>query len=173
MTARYRSARNARPSADAERTAGVLSREDRRILCELQRDGLMSNQALGEAANISESTAARHRHQLEHRGLIERYAAVVNVKRMGYRQRAFVDIDLASQREDARRAFEAAVLAVEEVTACYAVAGDRDYLLHVVSRDAEDYERIRRRLAALPGVEHAHTRVVLADVLSREVIPPP
>lgn len=149
-----------------------LSRPDRVILHELQRDGLKSNAALGTAANISESAAARHRHRLERSGYIERYAAVVNVKRLGYDQVVFVDIGLASQHESALRAFEAAVKDVEEVVACHTIAGDLDYLLRVVARDFHDYERILHRLAQLPGVEHLHTRVVLKNVLEREVIPP-
>ena len=150
---------------------GQIARADRRILYELQRDGLMSNAALGEEANISESAAARHRHRLEREGYIERYAAVVNVERMGYGQMAFVEIGLESQQEDMLAAFERAVKEVPQVMACHAVAGDLDYLLRVLARDRSDYERIRHRLARLPGVEHLHTHIVLNDVLQRDVVP--
>ena len=121
---------------------------------------------------MSESAAARHRHRLEREGYIERYAAVVNIERLGYGEAAFVEVGLASQHEDALVAFEDAVKDVEEVLACHAVAGELDYLLHVVARDTHDLERLRHQLAALPGVAHLHLHIVLNGVLRREVVAP-
>ena len=151
-----------------------LGKADGQILRELQRDGMASNLALGHSANLSESAAARHRHRLEREGYIKRYAAVVDVERLGYGETAFVLLGLASQQEYAQEEFEAAVEKIEEVMECHAVVGERvDYLIRVVARDTHDYERIRHRLAALPGVEHMHTHTVLHDVLQREVLLPP
>ena len=149
-----------------------LSRPDRLILCELQRDGAISNSMLAEKASLSESAATRHRHRLEEEGYVKRYAAVVDVERLGYGETAFVEVQLASQQEDALMAFEAAVVEIDEVVACHAVAGELDYLLHIVARDAHDVERIRHQLAALPGIAHLHTHIVLNQVLQREVVAP-
>ncbi len=91
---------------------------------------------------------------------------------MGYGETAFVEVQLASQQEDALMAFEAAVVEIDEVVACHAVAGELDYLLHIVARDAHDVERIRHQLAALPGIAHLHTHIVLNQVLQREVVAP-
>ena len=151
---------------------GALERVDRRILRELQRDGATSNAALGERVAISESAATRHRHRLERKGYIKRYAAVVDIEQLGYRETALVEVGLASQHEDSLAAFERSVEEVPEVLAVYAIAGQLDYLLHIVARDTHDLERIQHRLTALPGVEHLHTHVVLKNVLNREVVDP-
>ena len=132
----------------------------------------MSNAALGESAAVSESAAARHRHRLEREGYIERYAAVVDVERLGYGLAAFMEVDLASQQEDALIAFEAAIQEIEEVMACHALDGEVDYFLRVVARDHHDLERIRHCVGRLPGVVHLHTRIILNDALLREVVPP-
>ena len=151
---------------------GALERADRLILRELQRNGAVSNAALGERVAVSESAAARHRHRLEREGYIKRYAAVVDIEQLGYRETALVEVGLASQHEDSLAAFERSVEEVPEVLAVYAIAGQLDYLLHIVARDTHDMERIQHRLTALPGVEHLHTHVVLKNVLNREVVDP-
>ena len=151
----------------------ALERADRLILLELQRDGAISNAALGERVAVSESAAARHRHRLEREGYVKRYAAVVDVERLGFGQAALVEVGLVSQNEEALATFERRVEDVPEVLAVYGVAGPLDYLVHIVARDAHDLERIQHRLTALPGVEHVHTHVVLKNVLNREVIEPP
>lgn len=150
----------------------ALERADRLILRELQRDGAISNAALGERVAVSESAAARHRHRLEREGYVKRYAAVVDVERLGFGQAALVEISLAAQNEDALATFERSVEDVPEVLAVYGLAGPLDYLVHIVARDAHDLERIQHRLTALPGVEHLHTHVVLKNVLNREVVEP-
>lgn len=151
---------------------GHLSEVDRRVLRELQRDGSQTNAALGEAAHISESAAARHRHGLKRDGYIERYAAIVNIERLGYSELAFTEVGLTTQSEDAQAAFEAAVQQVEEVVACYAIAGELDYLLHVIARDGHHYDRVLQRLGRLPGVEHLRTHIVLHKVMLREAVAP-
>lgn len=149
----------------------VLSRADSLILAALQSNGLMSNAALGESAAVSESAAARHRHRLEQEGYIKRYAAVVDVEKLGYGLAAFMEVGLASQQEDALVAFEAAIQEVEQVMACHALDGEVDYFLRVVARDHHDLERIRHCIGRLPGVKHLHTRIILSDALLREVVP--
>ena len=151
----------------------ALRAGDLRILSELQRDGSLSNSVLGGRVGLSESAAARHRHRLEKEGYIQRYAALLDFARLGYAQTAFVEVGLAEQHEEALTLFEAEVAQIEEVTACWAAAGEVvDYLLRVVARDTHDYERIRHRLARLPGVANLHTHVVLNDVLLREALLP-
>ena len=117
----------------------LLSDVDRRVLRELQRDGSITNAALGNAVHVSESAAARHRHGLKRDGYIERYAAIVNIEQLGYGEVAFTEVGLTTQSEDAQAAFEEAVRQVEEVLACYAIAGEFDYLLHIIARDRHHY----------------------------------
>ncbi len=151
---------------------GLLSDVDRRVLRELQRDGSLTNAALGNAVHVSESAAARHRHGLKRDGYIERYAAIVNIDQLGYGEVAFTEVGLTKQSEDAQAAFEEAVRQVEEVLACYAIAGEFDYLLHIIARDGHHYDQVRHRLGALPGVEHLRTHIVLNKVLLREAVAP-
>ena len=63
--------------------------------------------------------------------------------------------------------FEQAVLRVPEILECHLMSGEADYLLRIVARDAQDYERIHRtRIARLPGVARIVSSLALRTVKS-------
>ena len=64
-------------------SAANLDPIDRKLLGCLQRDGRMTNVELAEAVNLSESACLRRVRSLEQRGVIGRYAAVVNERAVG------------------------------------------------------------------------------------------
>ena len=84
----------------------------------------------------------------------------------------FVEITLASQDEPTLDAFEAAVADRPEVLSCHLMAGNFDYLLHVVVRDVGDYETVHRtHLAQLPGVDRMRSSFALRSVCDRTAYP--
>ena len=61
---------------------------------------------------------------------------------------------------------------IPEVLECHLMAGEADYLLRVVCRDPEDFERLHRRLAArLPGVARLHSNMSIREVKARQGLP--
>ena len=53
------------------------------------------------------------------------------------------------------------------------MSGQSDYLLRVVAKDAEDYERLHKEtLSRLPGVTRIQTSIALRRVVRRQVAPP-
>lgn len=136
-----------------ERVRVELDRTDRLILERLQVDGRISNADLAVAVHLSPSATLRRVRRLEEAGVIDRYVMLVNPAKVGVPTSVFVEISLASQHEDVLDAFEAKVVEIPEVMSCHLMAGQADYLLHVVCADVADYERIHRsRIAQLPGV---------------------
>ena len=51
---------------------------------------------------------------------------------------------------------------------CHLMAGDADYLVHVVCADVTDYERIHRsHLAQLPGVARLRSSFAIREICER------
>ncbi len=149
-----------------------IDRLDRLILHELQLDGRLTNSALAERVNLSESACLRRVRKLEASGLLRGYVALVDQSRAGYPDNVFVHITLKSQQQEALRAFEAAVRQVPEVMECYIMSGESDYLLRVVVRDARDYERIHSAcLTRLPEVSRVHSSFALRTVIKKTGLP--
>lgn len=149
-----------------------MDRIDRSILQELQRDGKLTNAALAERINLSESACLRRVRQLEESGMIRGYVGLVDQLQAGYPESVFVQITLKSQRRRDLEAFESAVNAVPEVMECYLMSGMADYLVRVIVRDSRDYERIHSQsLTSLPGVDRVQSSFALRTVVKKTAIP--
>src|SRR5438477_210940 len=134
-------------------SAAELDATDRRLLGRIQREGRITNVELANAANLSESACLRRVRSLEERGVISRYAAVVDERAVGLPLSVFVTVTLSSQSEQALTAFERAIAGVREVAECYLMTGGSDYLLRLVVRDVDDLERVHsHELTRIPGV---------------------
>jgi Lrp/AsnC family leucine-responsive transcriptional regulator len=149
-----------------------LDATDRRILNALQKDGRMTNAELAERANLSPSACHRRVQRLEAEGVIDRYVALLDARRLGWPTTVFVEITLSGQADELLDAFEAAVRRVPDVLECHLMAGSADYLLKVVAQDTDDFARIHRQyLARLPGVAQMHSSFALRTVLSTTALP--
>ena len=63
--------------------SATLDATDRKLLRLLQRDGRATNVQLAKAANLSESACLRRVRALEEKGVISRYAAVIDERAVG------------------------------------------------------------------------------------------
>ncbi|MFK7913269.1 MAG: Lrp/AsnC family transcriptional regulator [Pseudomonadales bacterium] len=150
----------------------MFDRIDTQILDLLQHDGRITNQALAEQVNLSESACLRRVRRLESQGLIQGYVALLDQPAAGFPDNVFVRITLLSQQQRDLQAFEAAAALLPEVMECYLMSGDSDFLLRVVVADARDYERLHsQHLTRLPGVDRVHSSFALRTVVRRTQLP--
>ena len=132
-----------------------LDRVDRRILADLQADGRMTNVDLARRAGISAPPCLRRVRALEEAGLIRGYHAEVDSKALGYQVTVFAQVGLASQAEHDLEIFEKTVRGWPEVRECHMLAGEADFLLKIVARDWEDYQRfLTTQLTPAANVTH-------------------
>ena len=149
-----------------------LDGRDRAILRLLQADGRIANAELAEKVNLSQSACLRRVRQLEEAGLISGYAMLMDARAAGFAGNAFVQVTLDQQGRQALDRFEAAVCRIPEVLACYLLAGQADYMLHVVYRDAADLERLHTEyLTQLPGVVRVQSTLTLRTVKKTTELP--
>lgn len=149
-----------------------LDHVDRAILRLLQEDGRMANVDLAEAVHLSPSACLRRVRRLEEGGSIDRYVALVDPSAIGLGTDVFVEITLVGQDEGTLEEFEQAVSERPEIMSCHLMAGDFDYLVHVVVRDVADYEVLHRtHLAQLPGVARMVSSFALRPICDRTAVP--
>jgi DNA-binding Lrp family transcriptional regulator len=150
----------------------TFDRFDRAILAELQRDGRISNVQLAGKVNLSESACLRRVRALEQAGLIQRYVALLDQKKVGLSGTVFVHIALRREEQSELAAFEKAVKSIPQVMECYLMTGEFDYLLRVVVSDMADFERLHNEaLTRLPGVARVNSSVAIRTVTKRTELP--
>jgi DNA-binding Lrp family transcriptional regulator len=149
-----------------------LDAVDRAILGLLQEDGRIANVDLAEAVHLSPSACLRRVRRLEESGRIDRYVALVDPAAVGLGTDVFVEITLTGQDEATLEGFEVAVSERPEIMSCHLMAGQFDYLVHVVVRDVADYEVLHRtHLDQLPGVARMVSSFALRPICDRTAYP--
>lgn len=149
-----------------------IDRMDKGILGCLQSDSRLTFTEIGERVGLSPSACHKRVKAMEQSGLIAGYVAIVAEEQAQLKTSVFVQITLNSQKEEALAVFETAIRGHEEIMECFLMAGPSDYLLRVLCRDGEDYERIHNTiLVRLPGVERVISNFAIRKVLRRTAVP--
>jgi Lrp/AsnC family leucine-responsive transcriptional regulator len=142
-----------------------LDRIDARLLTELQRDGRRTVVELSERIGLSGTPCARRIRQLEQNGVIQGYTAVVDPVRLGLTVQAFVQVKLERQTDDNVAQFQQELDALDAVVSCFAVTGEYDFLLHVVTTDLEALSNIvLKKLLSIHSVRDVHSNIVLQTI---------
>lgn len=142
-----------------------LDQRDLDILRVLSTEGRITKAALAERIGLSPTPCWDRLKKLEQGGLIEGYGARINLRKLAPHVTVFVAAEIADHTAASFRAFEAAMQRYEEVTACWALGGGFDYLLQIVTRDIDAYQRlIDEMLDARIGLSRYFTYVVTKPV---------
>jgi DNA-binding Lrp family transcriptional regulator len=150
----------------------ALDALDRRILASLQHSARITNAELAERCHLSASPCWRRVQALEDGGVISRYVALLDPRKVGLPVSVFVEVSLASQTESVLEPFETAIAKRPEVMECYQMTGSFDYLLRVVVPDLDAYEIfLRSHLTRIPGVASIRSSFALRAVKYRTELP--
>jgi DNA-binding Lrp family transcriptional regulator len=91
---------------------------------------------------------------------------------LGFGVVAFVQISFSIHRDDSVIDFEQAVQDIPEVLFCHNISGESDYLLQIVTRSLESYEKLSRNvIRRLPGVTSVKTSFSLKEIKHSTQLP--
>lgn len=117
-----------------------LDQIDVKILRTLQESGRITNLDLAEKVGLSSAQCLRRVRVLEESGVIQRYAAILNPRKLGMNLEFEVDVKLKQQTRSMMTSFERRVLLMPEIVECYLTGGEWDYGLRIVVEDLEHYQ---------------------------------
>ena len=135
-----------------------------RILRVLSREARISNLELAERVGLSPSACLRRVQELERRGVIAGYRAVLDSARMGTGFIAYVTVGLSQHTKAAQEGFERAISTARQVRECHNITGTVEYLLRVEVADLAAYKHFHTEiLGTLPQVSALTTYVVMGS----------
>lgn len=144
-----------------------FDRYDLAILRILARDGRITKSRLAEEINLSISPAWERVKRLQEENVIRGYRADIDWVRAFKGSRVVVEVTLARHTAPDMRRFEERIAAAPEVVQCLATGGGVDYVMHVLSRDIDHYQRfIDTLLTDELGIEKYFTYIVTKVVKS-------
>ena len=149
-----------------------IDRVQRQLLSELQLNARVSNQELAERVGLSVSPCWRRVRDLETAGLIKRYVAVLDRRKLGLGTCVLVNLQLKSHDSHTTEQVERHIHARREIVECYALSGDADYMLKVFLPDVETYASFMHNfLLKLPEVATVRSVVALREVKHDTALP--
>jgi Lrp/AsnC family leucine-responsive transcriptional regulator len=132
---------------------------DRHIVEVLAQDGRVSFADLGRQVGLSTSATHQRVKRLEERGIIQGYRAVVDYAAVGLPLTALMSVtpfDPAAEDDIPER-----LANIEEIVACWSVAGDENYILLIRVGRPQDLEELLGRIRQ-QGSCSTNTTIVLS-----------
>ena len=130
----------------------MLDDTDRKIVSLIQADAKLSNAEIAESVGLTASSVHERVKKLEKRGVLRRYAAIVDAEMLGKPLLAFVRLTIGSTQNQTLSAAYSRINALcatePDILECHAVAGEDCYVLKV---RAANPHRLEKLLSAIKG----------------------
>ena len=123
-----------------------MDKIDRKILQELQLDATLSLAVLAERVSLSPTPCWKRIKRLENEGYITSRVALVNPDKVGLGVSVFVHIKTRHHNSEWLESFADKISQYPEVAECYRMSGEYDYLLRVVVKDIQSFDRFYKTL---------------------------
>ena len=149
-----------------------LDKIDVKILCELQKNGRISNVELAELIHLSPSPCLMRVKRLQTEGFITGYSAQIDVSKLGQTLTVFAEITLKNHRQIDFARFLTTIEKMDSVVECHLVSGGYDYLVKFITAGISEYQAIMERLVELDiGIDKYFSFVVLKSPIVKSHLP--
>ena len=117
-----------------------LDAVDRTILNILQRNAKCPLKEIAEKVYLSTPAVSARIEKMEKEGYIQKYVAVLNAEKLNRGFVVFCSVKLRRINFDIAAEFIRTIREIPEVTECYNVSGEYDYLLKIHAPDMKYYQ---------------------------------
>ena len=125
---------------------------DIQILRELQKNARLTVKELAAKVSLSTTPVFERVKRLEKEGVIRRYIAVLDSEKLNKGFVVFCSVKMNRLGKDIAESFMKKIAAIAEVTECYNISGQYDYLLKIHAPDMKYYQEFV--LNVLGTIEH-------------------
>ena len=138
---------------------------DARLLRAVQVNNRLTAEELASVAGLSPSACLRRLKRLREAGIIEADVSVIAPEAVGRGLTMVVEVTLERERPEIIEEFKRLMRATPEVSQCYYVTGEVDFVLVITARDMRRYEEFTKQFFfANINVRRFHTMVVMDRV---------
>lgn len=149
-----------------------LDKIDLKILKILQENSKITNLELSKRIGLSPAPTLERVKKLEQGEIVQSYHAQVNPQLLGLNVKTFVLVTLAWKQQNALNNFLAKIASIDEVTECYIITGEADFLMKVVCKDIPTYEQLLfKTLSQIEEIERLKTLMTLSTVKDSKILP--
>ena len=148
-----------------------LDETDKKLLLFLQEDCKQTTKELSGKLGLSVTAVYERVKKMENAGIISKYVALLDRSKIRKNFIALCHVKLAQHKKEFVLQFEKEVMDLEEVTECFHVSGDYDYILKIGVKDIEDYRNFMlTKLTTLQHISSTHSSFMISEVKNTTAI---
>ncbi len=145
---------------------------ERKLLAILQVDSSRSNAEMAAEIGLSEAPCWRRVQRLKKDGYIRAQVSLLDRRKIGLNAQIFAQVKLTAHGRSNLTEFSEAIRNFPEVLDCFVLMGPVDFMLRIVAKDIESYERFFfDKLSQVPGVQEINSMVALSEIKSTTALP--
>ncbi|MBO4641592.1 MAG: Lrp/AsnC family transcriptional regulator [Bacteroidaceae bacterium] len=143
----------------------TLDKIDRLILRTLQNNARLTTKELAAEVHLSTTPVFERQKRLERQGYIKKYIAVLDAQKLNQGFVVYCNVKLRRMNRDIARDFVERIREVPQVTECYNISGNFDYLLKIHAYDMKSYQEfILNVLGAIESVGSIESTFVMDEI---------
>ncbi|KXH81491.1 Lrp/AsnC family transcriptional regulator [Chryseobacterium kwangjuense] len=144
---------------------------DKKLLLLLQEDCKQTTKELSYKLGLSVTAVYERIKKLENFGVISKYVALLDRQKIDRDFIVLCHIKLTQHKKEYVLQFEKEVMNLHEVTECFHVSGDYDYILKIGVKDMADYRNFMlTKLTALQHIASTHSSFMISEVKNTTAI---
>ena len=144
-----------------------LDQIDKKILSILSLNSKLGNKEIASEIGLSITPTFERIKRLERHGVIKNYVAILDKKKIDKGLHVLCQVSLKAHNLDLLLGFEDEIVHLNEVNACYHIAGNYDYLLSIEVKDMDEYQDfLKQKLASIPNIANVQSSFVMSTLKS-------
>ena len=148
-----------------------LDKTDKKLLYFLQEDSKQTTKELANKLDLSVTAVYERIKKLEKQDVISKYVAIINRQKV---ERDFIvlcHVKLTQHKKEYVLQFEKEIMTLPEVTECFHVSGDYDYILKICVKNMEEYRNFMvTKLTTLQHIGSTHSSFMITEVKNTTTI---
>ena len=135
-----------------------LDKTDKKLLYFLQEDSKQTTKELANKLDLSVTAVYERIKKLEKQGVISKYVAIINRQKVDRDFIVLCHVKLTQHKKEYVLQFEKEIMTLPEVTECFHVSGDYDYILKICVKNMEEYRNFMvTKLTTLQHIGSTHS----------------
>ena len=147
-----------------EKKAKQIDEIDLKLLNLLQQNSRITIRSLSEKLFLSTTPIYERIKKLEKNGLIKQYITLLDPKKIEKNLTVYISINLTKHTKEVVEKFEQAIDKLDEVSECYYISGNFDFLLKVYCKNMDAYhDFLTDKLSIIDDVAQFYSSFVLTN----------
>ncbi|GGF63681.1 Lrp/AsnC family transcriptional regulator [Wenyingzhuangia marina] len=150
----------------------IPDKTDLTLLKQLQKNARITIKELANITNLSNTPVHERIKKLEKNGYITKHVALLDRTLLGKKLIVFCNIKLKEHTMEIGNQFVKDITALKQVTECYNISGDYDFLLKVMVNDMEGYQNfVLNHLGNVKNIGSTQSTFVMGEIKNSTEIP--